>query len=76
MAAKSPERRRLSARVAITTRHHPDDPGLAAMRAELVTEGLAEHIARVVAAAPPLSPEQAGRLRSLLPAPVAGDDSR
>ena len=66
MAAKSPERRRLSAQVAITTRHHPDDPGIPALRAELATEGLADWITRTLASAPPLSPGQLARLRALL----------
>jgi hypothetical protein len=36
---------------------------------------LEEHIRQVADSAPPLSPEQAARLRSLLPPPAAGDDS-
>jgi hypothetical protein len=66
MAAKTTERRRLSARVAITSRHHPDDPELPALRAELATEGLAEHIKRVVDFWPPLTAAQRERLALLL----------
>lgn len=33
-------------------------------------ESLAEHVRRVVDAAPPLSPEHAARLRALLPLPA------
>lgn len=43
-----------------------DDPDLINARRALATEGLAEHIARVVAAAPPLTAEQRDRLAVLL----------
>jgi hypothetical protein len=71
---KVPRTRQLSAQIALATRHHgPGDPRLPELRAELRTEQLAEHIERVVASAPPLTPEQADRLRSLLPAPAGGN---
>lgn len=60
-------RRRTASAIANITRHHgPDDPRLDALRAEHATETLAEHIARVVAEAPPLSAEQRERLSLLL----------
>ena len=72
MAASTPTRRRLSAAIAAIERHRgPDDPEAAQLRAMLAIEGLAEHIARVVDTAPPLSPAQRDRLASLL-SPGAG----
>lgn len=61
----TPERRRLSSLVAITTRHHPDDPGLPALRAELAARQLEEHIRDVVSSTP-LSAGQRDRLAVLL----------
>ena len=66
MAAKSPRRRRLVCTIAARERHNPDDPEIPALRAELAAEGLAEHIKRVVDAAPPLTPAQRERLALLL----------
>jgi hypothetical protein len=40
-------------------------------RRDLDAANLEQHIRRVVDAAPPLTPEQASRLRSLLPAPAS-----
>ena len=55
------------AKVASLTRsRRPDDPDLIAARANLKYERLADHIARVVAAAPPLTPEQRDKLAVLL----------
>jgi hypothetical protein len=60
-------RRHLSAAVAAIERHRgPDDPEAAQLRAMLAIEGLAEHIARVVNAAPPLTAAQRDRLVLLL----------
>lgn len=59
-------------RIAAIKRHNPDSPELPRLEAELATESLAEHIARVVDAAPPLTPDQLGRLALLL-RPVDGD---
>jgi hypothetical protein len=71
MPAKSPVQRRVVAEIAAIERWHgPGDSRIPPLRAELATELLAAHIAEVVAAAPPLTPEQADRLRSLLPAPA------
>ena len=67
MAAKSPPRRRLSAAIAAIERHNgPDDPRITGLRAELVIEGLAEHIRRIVDAAPPPTNEQRLRLAAIL----------
>jgi hypothetical protein len=44
----------------------PDDPVLAQARRDLRAEILAEHVARVVAQAPPLSAEQVERIAALL----------
>lgn len=70
MAAHNPERRRLSCTVAAIEKHNgADDPRIPPLRAELATEKLAEHIRSVIASAPPLTAEQAARLRALLPYP-------
>lgn len=54
-------------RVAALTRSRTsDDPELIEARRDLRAEGLAEHIERTVAAAPPLSPAQVDRLSALL----------
>jgi hypothetical protein len=58
------------ARVANAIRHHPDDhEAIDAARRDLAAAKLEAHIL----SAPPLTPEQAARLRALLPAPSAGD---
>ena len=63
MAAKSPQRRRLSASVAAIERHNgPGDPRVGPLRRELDVESLAEHIERVVNTEPPLSAAQRERL--------------
>lgn len=55
------------ARIASLTRSRADDdPELVAARRNLKVERLAEHIARTVEAAPPLTDEQRDRLAALL----------
>ncbi len=55
------------ARIASLSRSRSaDDPDLIEARRDLAAERLAEHIERVVAAAPPLSREQRDRLALLL----------
>lgn len=55
------------ARVASLSRSRPaDDPELLDARRTLRTTRLAEHIARVVDEAPPLTPEQRDRLAVIL----------
>jgi len=62
------------ARTAALVRHHPDHPEIAApARRELAAAMLAEHVARVVADAPPLTTEQRDRITSALWAGSAGD---
>jgi hypothetical protein len=75
---------RARATLAATARHHPDDAErIAVARRDLRAENLAEHITRVVEAAPPLTPEQRDRLAALLrpstsadPGPEAASDGR
>ena len=55
------------ARVASLTRSRtPDDPALLEARRNLRAAGLEDHVARVIAKAPPLTPEQLDRIASLL----------
>jgi hypothetical protein len=55
------------ARVASLSRSRaPDDPDLVNARLNLKAERLADHVARVVAQAPPLSPAQRDRIAALL----------
>ncbi|RNB46546.1 hypothetical protein EDM22_13810 [Agromyces tardus] len=55
------------ARVASLSRSRThDDPDLVEARRNLKAERLADHVARVVAEAPPLSPEQRARIAALL----------
>lgn len=64
------------ARVASLSRSRtPDDPDLVDARLNLRTEKLAEHIERVVNAAPPLDDARRDRLAALLrPSAPAGDE--
>jgi len=55
------------ARVASLTRSRPaDDPDLVDARQKLKAERLAEHVTKVVAQAPPLTPAQRDRIAVLL----------
>jgi len=72
MPARSAVRRRIISTIAATERHTPDSPDLPGLRAELATESIADWITRQLATAPPLTPAQLGRLRSLL-RPGAGN---
>lgn len=47
----------------------PDDPELVAARRDLAAEGLTEHVKRVVAEAPKLTPDQLDKICSLLRQP-------
>ena len=58
-------RRRLRSQIAAASRHHPDTD-LTPLRRDLAAEGLADHIAKTVAEAPPLTSEQVDRLTGLL----------
>ncbi len=58
------------ARVASLSRSRtPDDPELVEARRNMRAERLADHIAKVIAAAPPLSNEQREKLALLLRGP-------
>ena len=53
--------------MAALTRHRdPDDPPLSDARRDLAAERLTEVVRRVIAAAPPLTPEQRDRIAALL----------
>jgi hypothetical protein len=55
------------ARVAVLCRHHPESgERIADARRDLAAKKLAAYISRVVAEAPPLTPEQRTRLAALL----------
>ena len=65
------EGRRLRARAAAVTRHHPDQPELAADdRRALKADAAERYVRDLVATWPPLSDAQRGRLAALL----AGSD--
>ena len=76
MAASDPALRSAALRAANAARlRSPDEP---AARRDLAAQRIEFHIRRIVAAAPPLTSEQADRLRSLLPSSSrggGGDDS-
>jgi dsDNA-specific endonuclease/ATPase MutS2 len=58
-----------------TVKYHPDDvEAIAAARADLRYAVAEKRIREIVDAAPPLTAEQAAKLRALLPVPSAGDD--
>lgn len=64
------------AAAAATAARNPEDPDAAAAvverRREYAEVSLAEHILKVVAAAPPLTPEQRDRLAALLRPTASG----
>ena len=61
------------AKVAALTRSRtPDDPELVEARRNLRAERLAEHVAKVVAEAPPLTHEQRHRITTILRGGGAG----
>jgi hypothetical protein len=63
----TPEGRRLRARAAAVTRHHPDQPELAADdRRQLKAAAAERYVKELVAAWPPLTDSQKGRLAALL----------
>lgn len=63
--AASPTTRRLQATHAAQVRHHPEADSTERRR-DLAASRLADYIARVVDAAPPLTPAQRDRLALLL----------
>lgn len=67
MPAQNAEHRVLVSRVAALGRHRTrDDSELAIARRELRAARLADHVAKVVAEAPPLTAEQCERIAVLL----------
>lgn len=65
----SPEQRRQHARLAVLHRHDPERA--AELRRDFHVDQLADRIAAVVNAAPPLTDEQRARLAGLLAPPQA-----
>lgn len=70
LPSHDPSRRRLQAQVAAATRHQSTE--LDNLRRELAEDKLTAYIKQVVDAAPPLTPEQRGRLAQLLVVRNAG----
>jgi hypothetical protein len=65
MPAHDPTVRALSSKIAAIERHHPDtDTG--DLRRDMRAAKLADHIRRVVDAAPPLTDDQRARIAALL----------
>lgn len=62
----TPEAKRLQSRIAITTRWHPESPGLIETRREYKALTLEEHIRRVIDTAPELTDDQLTKLATLL----------
>lgn len=60
------EQRSAQARAAAMKRHAPDSPVTTQLQTEFRAQRLAEHIKKIVDAAPPLTPEQRDRLALLL----------
>jgi hypothetical protein len=69
--ARSRERARLAG---LSARRKPTDPELLEAQRDYRALALADHIERVAAAAPPLTPEQLDRLASLL-SPTSAEGS-
>lgn len=67
MAAISSTAAHHRARIAALSRDRkPDDPELVAARRDLAYERLAEHVRKVVDAAPPATPDQLARIAAIL----------
>jgi hypothetical protein len=67
MAALSADARHHRARIAALSRdRQPDDPDLIEARRNLRALRLEEHVAKVVASAPPLTAEQRDRIAAIL----------
>jgi hypothetical protein len=70
----TPEARRLRARAAAVTRHHPDQPELAADdRRKLKADAAERYVRDLVDTWPPLTDTQRGRLAALLAGAGDGD---
>jgi len=59
---------------ALSRSRRPDDPELLDARRQLAASVLEKHVAKVVALAPPLTPDQRDRIATLLSG-GAGDDA-
>lgn len=71
-----PEGRRRRARAAALSRHHPDQPEVAAEdRRVLKAEAAERYVKALVDTFPPLTPEQKSRLAVLLLTPGGGADA-
>jgi hypothetical protein len=72
------ERHNLAGSISAITRHRgPNDPRLPELRRDLAAEQLADYVTKIVAQAPPLSPEQRDRIANLLrPAADLGQGAR
>lgn len=67
MAARTPDRRRLAAQIAVVERWRTgSDPSLPTLRRDLAVATAAEHLERALAHDPPPTPEQLASLASLL----------
>jgi hypothetical protein len=66
LPSANPQRRATTARIAAATRWGNPSPELEAAHRDLAAERLAEYVAKVVAAAPPLTPAQRDRIAALL----------
>jgi hypothetical protein len=65
------------ARIAALSRHRPrDDPELVVARRDFWAEEIADHIAKVVSEAPPLTDAQVGKIVSILTNAPRGVDTR
>jgi hypothetical protein len=62
----TPDERSARARLAAAKRHHPDDDKTHELAAQFKTDRLAQHIERLIQAAPPLNEDQLRRLGALL----------
>lgn len=66
MPSKNPNHRQTVARIAAAGRWGNKSPELTAAHCDLAADRIAEYVEKVVAAAPPLTPEQRDRISSLL----------
>lgn len=66
MPSKDPEKRSAAARIAAATRWGNKSPKLTEIQRDLAAESLELYVQKVVASAPPLTPEQLDRITGLL----------
>ncbi|MGI8578868.1 MAG: hypothetical protein ACR2KG_13360 [Nocardioidaceae bacterium] len=75
MSRKAPAVASAHGTLAAMKRHHPDSPAIVGATRDLAAEKLADYVARIVGAAPPLTAEQLDRIACVLRTAGGGPDA-